>query len=70
MTETAMMQSLEVGKSLDQVAAIRGHFEAMIPLGRYAQPAEMAAVVLFLASDAASFVTGAAIPVDGGLKAQ
>lgn len=70
MTDTAMMQSLELGKTAAEVAAVRGHFNAMIPLGRYADPDEIAATVLFLASDAASFITGAAIPVDGGLKAQ
>jgi 3-oxoacyl-[acyl-carrier protein] reductase len=37
-----------------------------IPLGRYAQAGEIAAVVAFLASDAASFVTGATIDVNGG----
>jgi 3-oxoacyl-[acyl-carrier protein] reductase len=38
-----------------------------IPVGRIGDPAEIAAVVCFLASDRASYVTGAVIPVDGGL---
>lgn len=38
-----------------------------IPLARYAQPDEVAQVVTWLASDAAGYITGAVIPVDGGL---
>lgn len=36
------------------------------PMGRIGEPSEVAQVVMFLASDAASYVTGATIPVDGG----
>ena len=38
-----------------------------VPLGRVADPAEIAATVTFLASEEAAFITGAVIPVDGGL---
>lgn len=70
MTETQMMLGLEVGKNESEIASIRSRFTDMIPLGRYANPSEIADVIAFLASDSATFVNGAVVPVDGGLKAQ
>jgi 3-oxoacyl-[acyl-carrier protein] reductase len=38
-----------------------------VPLGRFGRPSEVAAAIRFLASDDAAFITGAIIPVDGGM---
>ncbi|MEU5869753.1 MULTISPECIES: beta-ketoacyl-ACP reductase [unclassified Nonomuraea] len=52
----------DMTSGLDQEAIVKN-----IPLGRQAAPAEIARVVRFLAGDDASYITGAVIPVDGGL---
>src|SRR5260221_10275261 len=48
-----------MGKEVDQMAALA-------PAGRVASPDEIAAAITYLATDAASFVQGAVLPVDGG----
>lgn len=47
----------------------RKNTEKLIPMGRVGQPRELANAILFLASDEASYITGASLPVDGGRSA-
>jgi 3-oxoacyl-[acyl-carrier protein] reductase len=55
----------------DMLAALgeeqRTQFESRVPLGRTARPEEIAEAIGFLSSDAAGYITGAVLPVDGGL---
>lgn len=53
-----------------EMPALDARVKARTPLGRWGKPEEMAGAVLFLASPAARFVTGAALPVDGGYLAR
>lgn len=67
--ETRMMRSLERGLSPDDPEAARAKLTETIPLGRYAEPVDIARVMLLLASDDAAFVTGAIYTADGGSRA-
>jgi NAD(P)-dependent dehydrogenase (short-subunit alcohol dehydrogenase family) len=57
--DTDMMRAGSTDEALES-------FTRMIPLGRMAQPSELAGIVLFLASDHASYITGATVNVSGG----
>jgi 3-oxoacyl-[acyl-carrier protein] reductase len=48
--------------------AKRAELEALTPIGRWGEPAEIAAAVAFLASEEAGYVTGVVLPVDGGMS--
>ena len=68
--ETDMMRIIEDGMdSLSEEGNPKARIEESIPLGRYAQPEEIAKLILFLSSDDSSFVTGSIYLADGGSTA-
>lgn len=67
--ETRMMRALERGINPDAPEAVREQMMARMPLGRYGEPEEVAALVAYLCSDDASYITGGIYPVDGGSTA-
>lgn len=68
--ETRMMRSLEAGYQPADPTAVHDMIAASIPLGRYGEPGDVAALMCFLCSDDAAFLSGAAIPIDGAMKAR
>jgi NAD(P)-dependent dehydrogenase (short-subunit alcohol dehydrogenase family) len=66
-TDTPLLrtEAAQLGRAIEDLVAEGKR----VPLGRIGTPEEIARIVLFLASDAASFVTGSALPADGGALA-
>ena len=64
--ETRMMRSIETGIDGDDAQSVYERIQDSIPLGRYADPAEIANLMLFLVSDESSYLTGGVYMADGG----
>lgn len=67
--DTQMVSGALATLTPDEAQAFAEKTLARIPMGRFAQPSEIAAAVLFLASDESSYVTGSDLVVDGGMTA-
>jgi NAD(P)-dependent dehydrogenase (short-subunit alcohol dehydrogenase family) len=69
-----MMSSAEeqvaIMLELPDAATARAAFTGMVPGGRYGQPTEVAQLVAYLLGPTSSYMTGAAVPIDGGWTAQ
>ena len=63
--ETAALE--KTGLTAEQAEQAAAQFASQVPLGRRGQPEEIAAAVLFLASDESSYITGVDLAVDGGM---
>jgi NAD(P)-dependent dehydrogenase (short-subunit alcohol dehydrogenase family) len=67
-TEGRMIAAIEQGARPDDPERARAIYRGAIPLHRYARPEEIADAVAYLTSPAASYITGAIVPVDGGMS--
>jgi NAD(P)-dependent dehydrogenase (short-subunit alcohol dehydrogenase family) len=67
-TDTAFQRAIEQAVTGADAEAAAAAFDEKIPLGRHGTVQEIAHAVLFLASDDSTFLTGATIPVDGGMS--
>jgi len=65
----AWLETEMADRIFSQAEASGEPIAAMLPIGRMGRPEEVAAAVIWLCSDAASFVTGHALPIDGGALA-
>jgi NAD(P)-dependent dehydrogenase (short-subunit alcohol dehydrogenase family) len=65
--ETRMMRAIETGLGGPQPELVRKLVIDRIPIGRYAEPDEVAALIAFLGSDEARFINGSVYTIDGGM---
>jgi NAD(P)-dependent dehydrogenase (short-subunit alcohol dehydrogenase family) len=68
--ETRMMRALERGINPDEPETVHQQMATQNPMGRYGEPAEVAAFVAFLCSPDASYLNGGIFPIDGGRMAR
>ena len=57
-------------RAREEVAGLHERVLARTPAGRWGEPADLAGIAVFLAARASDFITGTAIPVDGGYSVQ
>jgi NAD(P)-dependent dehydrogenase (short-subunit alcohol dehydrogenase family) len=69
-TATDMIKALELRYKPEDPAEFHREFAKFIPMGRYGEPNEIADAIVYLASPQAAFITGVALPVDGGATAR
>jgi NAD(P)-dependent dehydrogenase (short-subunit alcohol dehydrogenase family) len=66
---TRMMRAIEQASNPGNPESVREAYTSAVPLGRYGEPSDIANLVVFLASDESSFITGAQYRIDGGMGA-